>query len=98
MRWWLWWSGFAAAAACSYIDNRRWGMAALACGFLAFYTWQAHRSNRKQPAPCKHVLPGDEASSAIAAGLLTIKPDEVADIEVTTRNGEHARFSVWRNQ
>ena len=60
--------------------------------FAALYAWRAHRDRTEATT-----VSMDSHSAAIAAGFLHIKKDEVATVEVVTRTGEEARFSVWRN-
>lgn len=93
MRFYAWWSGFLAACALERAADGSWGWVLFDAAFAALCLWWAHREARKA-----RTVPLDQPTAAIAAGLLHIRPDEVADIEVTTRSGEHARFSVWRNQ
>lgn len=92
MSWNAWWCGWACCATAQALLNQRWGWAAFGAAFAALYARRAHRDHAKATT-----VPMDSHTAAIAAGFLYIKPDEVATVEVVTRTGEQARFSVWRN-
>ncbi len=91
MSWAAWWCGWASCAALAALLDRRWGWAAASIVAAGYEAWTAHRDHAKTTVDM------DAHSAAIAAGFLHIERDEVATVEVRTRTGEQARFSVWRN-
>lgn len=95
MNWSAWWCGWACASTVGAVLAQRWGWALFAGGFAALYGWWA-RQEAKEP-PGERTVPLDPQSGALAAGFMTIGPDEVATVEVVTHGGEHVSFSVWRN-